>query len=93
MSRSAGQGQGAGRDLSALLQHAVVGTVIARRDGVEDVVHLRVGLRRIEVVQLLQLLLLQLRPALLVLELCPALTDGINNEGKVNKQNLYTPKK
>ena len=58
--------------------------MIARRDGVEDVVDLRVGLRRVEVVQLLQLLLLQLRPALLVLELCAALTEGINNEKTKN---------
>ena len=69
--------------------------MIARRDGVEDVVDLRVGLRRVEVVQLLQLLLLQMRPALPVLELCAALTsmtDGLNHEGH-GKIKFYTRQK
>ena len=60
-------------NLSALLQHTVVGTVLARRDGVEDVVDLRVCLRRVDVVQLLQLLVLQLHARLLVLKLRPTL--------------------
>ena len=68
--------------------------MIARRDGVEDVVDLRVGLRRVEVVQLLQLLLLQQHPAL-VLELLAALTsmtDGLNHQGNV-KIKFYTRQK